>query len=148
MRFIDEPPPRTLPMESGNERPLMDGLGWALKFQSCSPPRFMGQLAASLMLATSSSPPASSNRTVTFGFSARRRATTDPEEPDPQTMKSYCAFNPVARRSWLLRTRSLNSTPAGSNSTSVFTLRTPFILRYQINDNPKRPALLKVPSLH
>src|SRR5215472_15286182 len=148
MRFIDEPPPSTLPMESGKERPLIEGLGWALKFQSCSPPRFKGQLAASLMLATSSSPPASSNRTFTSGFSARRRATTDPEEPDPHTMKSYCPFNPVIRRSWLLRTRSLNSTPAGSNSTCVFILRTSFIVRYQINDNPNRPALLKVPALH
>src|SRR5215472_19098488 len=121
MRFIDEPPPSTLPMESGRERPLMDGLGWALKFQSCSPPRFMGQLAASLMLATSSSPPASSNKTFTSGFSARRRDTTDPEEPDPHTMKSYCAFNPVVRRCWLRRTRSLNSTPDGSDSTPAFT---------------------------
>src|SRR5215470_13286239 len=84
-----------------------------------------------------------SNRTFTSGFSARRRATTDPEEPDPHTMKSYFAFNPVIRRSWLLRTRSLNS----SNSTPVFTLRTSFILRYQINDKPKRPAFLKVLAL-
>src|SRR5262245_59205233 len=132
MRFIDEPPPRTLPMESGNERPLMDGLGWALKFQSCSPPIFMGQLAASLMLARSSSPPASSNKTFTSGFSARRRATTEPEDPDPHTMKSYCAFSPVVRRSWLVRTRSLYSTPAGSNSPPVLTLRTSFILRYLV----------------
>ena len=42
----------------------------------------------------------SSNSTFTSGFSARRRGTTDPEEPDPHTMKSYCAFNPVIRRSW------------------------------------------------
>src|SRR5215813_3143549 len=98
MRFMDEPPPRTLPIESGRERPLMDGLGWALKFQSYSPPRFMGQLVASRMLATSSSLPASSNNTFTSGFAARRRATTDPEEPDPHTMKSYCAFNPAVRR--------------------------------------------------
>jgi hypothetical protein len=27
-------------------------------------------------------------RTLTSGFSARRRATTEPEEPDPQMMKS------------------------------------------------------------
>jgi hypothetical protein len=31
--------------------------------------------------------PAISN-TVTSGFSARRRATTDPEDPEPQTIKS------------------------------------------------------------
>src|SRR5215469_8271556 len=137
MRFMDEPPPRTLPMESGRERPLTDGLGWALKFQSCSPPRFMGQEAASLMLATSSSPPASSNSMFTSGFSARRRATTDPEEPDPHTMKSYCAFKPAVRRAWLLRTRSLNSTSAASNSTPVFTLHTSFTFRCYVNDNSK-----------
>jgi hypothetical protein len=36
-----------------------------------------------MTLGASSSPPASSNSTLTSGFSARRRATTDPEEPDP-----------------------------------------------------------------
>src|SRR5215470_4289399 len=79
-----------------------------------------------------------SNSTFTSGFSARRRATTDPEEPDPHTMKSYCAFKPAVRRAWLLRTRSLNSTSAASNSTPVFTLRTSFfILRCYVNDNSK-----------
>jgi hypothetical protein len=39
-----------------------------------------------------SSPPASIRRTLTSGFSANRRATTDPDEPDPQMMKSYCDF--------------------------------------------------------
>jgi hypothetical protein len=33
-------------------------------------------------------PPVSSNNTLTPGFSANLRATTDPEEPDPQTIKS------------------------------------------------------------
>ena len=37
-------------------------------------------------------PPASSSSTLTSGFSASRRATTDPDEPDPQTMKSYFGF--------------------------------------------------------
>jgi hypothetical protein len=32
------------------------------------------------------------NTRLTSGFSARRRATADPEEPDPQTIKSYCGF--------------------------------------------------------
>src|ERR1700730_83970 len=43
---------------------------------------------ASLMLASSSLPPASSRRTLTSAFSASRRATTDPDDPEPQTMKS------------------------------------------------------------
>jgi hypothetical protein len=34
----------------------------------------------------------SHGNTLTSGFSAKRRATTDPEEPDPQTMKSFCDF--------------------------------------------------------
>jgi hypothetical protein len=32
------------------------------------------------------------NFPLTSAFSARRRATTDPEEPDPQTIMSYCGF--------------------------------------------------------
>jgi hypothetical protein len=40
------------------------------------------------MLASSSLPPASSRRTLTSAFSANRRATTDPDDPEPQTMKS------------------------------------------------------------
>src|SRR5262249_1539627 len=48
--------------------------------------------AYSVTLGMSSSPPASSNRTLTAGGSARRLATTDPEEPDPQITKSYCVF--------------------------------------------------------
>jgi hypothetical protein len=70
------------------ERPLRWGFGCPTKFQSRSLPRFIGHLSASMILGTSSSPPASSNSTLTLAFSARRRATTDPEEPDPQTMKS------------------------------------------------------------
>jgi hypothetical protein len=113
---MDEQPPRTLPIESGKRRPLIDGLGSALKFQSCSPPRLLGQLAASRMLATSSSPPASSKSTFTSGFSARRRATTDPAEPDPHTMKSYCAVNSAGRRavSWKLSKDNTHYLPSAS----------------------------------
>jgi hypothetical protein len=50
--------------------------------------RFKGHLTASVTFGTSSLPPASTNSTLTSGFSASRRATTEPEEPDPQTMKS------------------------------------------------------------
>jgi hypothetical protein len=39
-----------------------------------------------------SSPPASSSSTLTSELSASRRATTEPDEPDPQTIKSYCGF--------------------------------------------------------
>lgn len=35
------------------------------------------------------SPPASSNKTLQFGFSDKRDATTEPAEPAPTTMKSY-----------------------------------------------------------
>src|SRR6266478_1066076 len=92
MTLILDPPPSTLPIFSGMERPLRYGLGWATKFQSRSVPRFSNHRADSVTLGTSSLPPASSNNTLTSGFSARRRATTEPEEPDPQTMKSYCDF--------------------------------------------------------
>jgi hypothetical protein len=49
---------------------------------------FNGHRFASMTLGTSSRPLASSNSTLTSRFSASRRATTEPEEPDPQTMKS------------------------------------------------------------
>jgi hypothetical protein len=45
-----------------------------------------------MTLGTSWLPPASSSSTLTAGFSASRHATTEPEEPDPQTMKSQCDF--------------------------------------------------------
>ncbi len=59
-------------------------------------------------------PPASNSSTLTSGFSASRRATTEPEEPEPQTMKSYCDFNSAASFRWLMRTRSVKaaSTPS------------------------------------
>src|SRR5258706_4923836 len=105
-----DPPPSTLPIWSGMERPLRCGLGWATNFQSRSVPRFSNHRPASVTLGTSSLPPASSNNTLTSGFSARRRATTDPEEPDPQTMKSYCDFRPDLSFSWFTRTLSTKST--------------------------------------
>jgi hypothetical protein len=88
MTLMLEPPPRTLPMDMGMERPFNRGFDVALNDQSCSPPRRVGQAAAFMMFATSSLPPASSRSTLTSMFSANRRATTDPDDPDPQTMKS------------------------------------------------------------
>jgi hypothetical protein len=55
---------------------------------SRSLPRFVDHWIASMTLGTSSVPPASSSNTLTSGFSASRRAATEPEEPDPHTMKS------------------------------------------------------------
>ena len=51
-------------------------------------PRFIGHWPASMTSGILSLPPASISSTLTSGFSANRRATTEPEEPDPQTMKS------------------------------------------------------------
>jgi hypothetical protein len=58
---------------------------------------FMGHWFASITLGTSSVPPASSSSTLAAGFSASRRATTEPDEPDPQTIKSYCGFKSEIR---------------------------------------------------
>jgi len=41
-----------------------------------------------MTLGTSSPPPASSSSTLASRFSASRRATADPDDPEPQTMKS------------------------------------------------------------
>jgi hypothetical protein len=75
-------------MDIDRERPLSSGLGSALKPQSRSPCRLSAQSSGSVTLGKSSSPPASSSRTLTAGFSANLRATTQPEDPAPQTMKS------------------------------------------------------------
>jgi hypothetical protein len=53
----------------------------------------IGKTAVALAIGTHSqapfgTPPASSSRTLTAGFSANLRATTQPEDPAPQTMKS------------------------------------------------------------
>lgn len=58
----------------------------------------------------SGSTPASSKNTLTSGFSARRRATTDPKEPGPQTMESYCDVGPSLSFRWFSRTRAAKST--------------------------------------
>src|SRR5215813_7111372 len=109
MTLMLDPPPSTLPMGRGMARPLRCGLGCAMNFQSRSVPKFSNHLFASLTLGTSSLPPASSNSTLTSGVSANRRATTEPEEPDPQTMKSYCGFKSDVSLCWLRRTRSTKS---------------------------------------
>jgi hypothetical protein len=69
-------------------RPFNRGFGRALNDQSWSPPRNDGQAEASMMLGIPSLPPASNKSTSTAGFSAKRRATTDPDDPDPHTIKS------------------------------------------------------------
>ena len=84
-----EPPPSTLPMGKGGVRPLSVGVGWPVKFQSRALPMFSGQRVPSMTSGTLSLPPASISSTRTSGLSARRRATAQPAEPEPQTMKSY-----------------------------------------------------------
>jgi hypothetical protein len=75
-------------MDMGMARPFSRGFVVALNDQSCSPPRRAGQRSGSMISGESSLPLASSRRTLTSAFSARRRATTEPDDPDPQTMKS------------------------------------------------------------
>src|ERR1700730_15306730 len=97
MTLMLEPPPSTLPTDMGRLRPLRSGLGSAAKLQSVGPPRFSAQRAAAMTLGTSSLPPASSRRTCIPGFSASLRATTDPDDPAPQTITSYAVLRaPVA----------------------------------------------------
>src|SRR6267154_2061179 len=83
MRLMRDPPPSILPIFSGMERPLRCGFGWPIKAQSRSLPMFRGHWPASMMLGISSLPPASTKRTLTFAFSAKRRATTEPDAPEP-----------------------------------------------------------------
>src|SRR5215471_6579456 len=92
MALMLDPPPKAFPMPRGMARPLRCGLGPALNCQYLSLPIFVTHCRAPVTLGTSSSQPASSNRTLTAGFSAKRPATTDPEEPDPQITKSYCVL--------------------------------------------------------
>src|SRR3954469_1078654 len=89
MTLMLDPPPSTFPIDRETVRPLRCGLGIASKPQSRSLPRFIGHRIGSITSGTSSFPPASSNSTETSEVSASRAATTDPDEPDPQTMKSY-----------------------------------------------------------
>lgn len=79
-------------MEYGIAGPLRWLLASAVKFQSRSLPRLANHMSGLVVSGDSSEPPASSTSTFTSGFSARRHATTDPDEPDPHTMKSYCAL--------------------------------------------------------
>ena len=85
-----EPPPKTLPIEYRMERPFRFGLGSVMKPQSSALPRFMGQRSVSNTSSVSSLPPASMSSTLMFGFAASLPATTEPELPLPQTMKSNC----------------------------------------------------------
>src|SRR5215472_4464412 len=56
--------------------------------ESCrAVPKLVSHCRASLTLGTSSVPPASSSSTEARPLSARRRATTEPDEPDPQNNK-------------------------------------------------------------
>lgn len=84
-----------------------------------SPPRLVCHRPGSLTLGKSSRPPASTNSTLAEPSSARRRATTEPEDPAPQTMKSYGRSRSVTNRPWLARTR--RSTSLSRPDFAVFT---------------------------
>ena len=88
MALMLEPPPSTFPIDMGTARSLRCGFGSAANPQSRSLPIFIAHWAASTTFGWSSLPPVSSRSTLTSTFSARRRATTDPEEPEPHTIKS------------------------------------------------------------
>src|SRR5258708_8403056 len=89
-----DPPPRTLPIFIGIERPLRLGLGWATKPQSRSLPRFKAHWTDSTTIGTSSLPPASKSRTLPSGFSASRLVTTEPELHEHPTLNTYDSFSP------------------------------------------------------
>jgi hypothetical protein len=85
----------------GMARPFNRGFGLALKAQSCSPPRREGHADASLTLASSSLPPASSRRTLTSAFSAKRsRAADDEVVMRLQLSKQLLLIDTDARRRW------------------------------------------------
>src|SRR5713101_7083233 len=100
-----DPPPSTLPILSGMERPLRCGLGWPTNFQSRSVPRFSTQRAASVTLGTSSLPPASSKSTLTSGSSDKRRAITDPDEPELQLIDTNALCEIYLRLLLVIRTQ-------------------------------------------
>src|SRR5215510_5069162 len=83
-----DPPPKPFPIPKEMARPLSQGFGSVLNSQYRSLPMFLIHWRASMTLGDSSSPPSSSSRTFSSGFSAILPATTEPEEPEPQTMKS------------------------------------------------------------
>ena len=85
----------------GMARPFNRGFGLALKAQSCSPPRREGHADASLTLASSSLPPASSRRTLTSAYSAKRsRAADDEVVMRLQLSKQLLLIDTDARRRW------------------------------------------------
>jgi hypothetical protein len=85
----------------GMARPFNRGFGLALKAQSCSSPRREGHADASLTLASSSRPPASSRRTLTSAFSAKRsRAADDEVVMRLQLSKQLLLIDTDARRRW------------------------------------------------
>src|SRR5262245_46793160 len=136
MALMLDPPPRTFPIDNGRERPLRCGFGRAWSFDALSLPRLASHWPASMTLATSSPPPASSSRTLTSAFSASRRATTAPADPEPQMMKSSCGRRAAVSLCWLRRTRAMQAaaaaglrSPAGRSACSVWTLCTPCSLR-------------------
>src|ERR1700729_3498368 len=88
-----DPPPRTLPIDISNVRLLICALGSLWNAQSRSLPRLVGHKAGVITDGVASWPPASSSSTDTWGFSASRRATTEPDDPAPHTMKSYSPAN-------------------------------------------------------
>jgi hypothetical protein len=104
----------------GMARPFNRGFGLALKAQSCSPPRREGHADASLTLASSSLPPASSRRTLTSAFSAKRsRAADDEVVMRLQLSKQLLLIDTDARRRWFSgRTRRSWSAPRPRKSGS------------------------------
>src|SRR5262245_7339363 len=73
---------------------------------------------------------------LTSAFSASRRATTAPADPEPQMRKSSCGRRAAVSLCWLRRTRGMQAaataglrSPAGRSACSVCTLCTPCSLR-------------------
>src|SRR5262249_34008080 len=136
MALMLDPPPRTFPIDNGRERPLRCGFGRAWKLRARWLPSVASHWPASMTLATSSPPPASSSRTLTSAFSARRRATTAPADPEPQMRKSSCGRRAAVSLCWLRRMRAMHAAaaaglraPAGRSACRVWTLCTPCFLR-------------------
>src|ERR1700753_2941909 len=115
-----DPPPRTLPIDIGSARLLICGLGSLENAQSRSLPRFVGHRAGIMTDGDASGGPASSRSTDTSGFSASLRATTEPDDPAPHTMKSYSAASAeYASRSTSLATASASVDVLGRNGVVI-----------------------------
>jgi hypothetical protein len=82
--FIVLVPPRTFPRGQHSRRPWQASCGSVCHAQSCGEYGSSGQRPGSWMAGLSSRLPASSNATVAPA-STRRRATTEPPEPEPTT---------------------------------------------------------------